>query len=79
VTGRSEADTARRPTISPVGYRGFVALAAADARPEPLHIEAATFASEAEARQWVEQGRAVARDPNNFACSVVPVYGAAID
>jgi hypothetical protein len=63
-------------TQQPIGWRAFIARAAPDARPEPLHIKAVTFSSEAEARKWVEQGRAVAPDPANFACSVVPVYGA---
>lgn len=60
----------------PVGFRAYTAFAASDARPEPLHIDAANFGSEAEARAWVEAARAVAKDPSNFACSVVPVYGA---
>lgn len=62
----------------PIGYRAFVAYAANDARPEPLHIDAANFGTEAEARAWAEQGRSTAPDPSNFACSVVPVYGAAL-
>jgi hypothetical protein len=61
----------------PIGWRGAVAWAADDARPEPLHVEEATFSSEAEARKWVESARAVSKDPGNFVCSVVPVYGAA--
>ena len=60
----------------PIGYRAYVAHAASDARPEPLHIDSANFGTEAEARAWVEQGRAVAPDPTNFAASVVPVFGA---
>jgi hypothetical protein len=60
----------------PVGYRAYVAYAADDARPSPLHIDAANFSSEIQARAWVEEGRAIAKDPNNFACSVIPVFGA---
>lgn len=59
----------------PIGYRAYVAHAANDARPEPLHIQAANFASADEARAWVEQGRTIAKDPSNFAASVVPIYG----
>lgn len=60
----------------PIGYRAYVAYAASDARPEPLHVDSVTFGTEAEARAWVEQGRTVAKDPANFAASVVAVYGA---
>jgi hypothetical protein len=59
----------------PIGYRAFVARAA-DFANQPLHIGSVTFGTEAEARAWVEQGRALAPDPANFAASVVPVYGA---
>jgi hypothetical protein len=62
--------------LKPVGWRGEVAWAADDARPEPLHIDACTFLTQKAAREWVEAARAVAKDPGNFACSVVPVYGA---
>jgi hypothetical protein len=60
----------------PIGFRAYVARAASDARPEPLHIESANFSSEAAARAWVEEARAVTKDPTGFAASVVPVYGA---
>jgi hypothetical protein len=59
----------------PIGYRAFVAHAT-DFANQPLHIDSVTFGTEAEARAWVEQGRAIAPDPGNFACSVVPVFGA---
>jgi hypothetical protein len=61
----------------PVGYRAFVARAA-DFANQPLHIDSVTFGTEAEARAWVEQGRALAPDPANFAASVVAVYGASL-
>jgi hypothetical protein len=61
---------------SPIGWRGAVAWAADDARPEPLRIESANFATSEEARRWVEQARAVAKDPSNFAASVTPIFGA---
>jgi hypothetical protein len=60
--------------LQPVGYRGFVAHAAPDARPAPLYIEVNTFTSKAEARTWVEEARRCCADPANFAASVVPVY-----
>jgi hypothetical protein len=60
----------------PIGYRAYVARAAANARPDPLHIESCTFPTREAARAWVEQARLVTRDPANFACSVTPVYGA---
>jgi hypothetical protein len=75
-------DTDRQHTSAqpaPIGYRGYVAMAAADARPEPLHIQTATFSVEAEARRWVEQARAVVKDSANFAASVVPIYGTSFD
>ena len=59
----------------PIGYRAYVVLAA-DFAEQPLHVDSVTFGTEVEARAWVEQGRAIAPDPSNFACSVVPVYGA---
>jgi NAD(P)H-dependent flavin oxidoreductase YrpB (nitropropane dioxygenase family) len=63
-------------SLAPVGWRGAVAWAANDARPGPLRIEECTFATAEAARAWVEEARAVAADPSNFACSVVAVYGA---
>ena len=63
-------------SLKPVGWRGTVARAADDARPEPLRIEFATFLTREAAREWVEAARAVAKDPSNFACSVTPVFGA---
>jgi hypothetical protein len=67
--------TTRNP-FNLVGWRGAVAWAADDARPEPLHIEACAFPTREAARTWVEEARAVAKDPGNFACSVVPIFGA---
>lgn len=63
--------------IQPVGYIAYIAWGAPDARPEPLHITSASFSDEAEARAWVEAGRRICTNPTNFACSVVPFYGAA--
>jgi hypothetical protein len=63
------------PAPEPIGWRAFVARAA-DFADQPLRVDSVTFATQAEARAWVEQGRAIAPDPANFACSVVAVYGA---
>jgi hypothetical protein len=65
------------PAPEPIGFRAYVARAA-DFADQPLHIDSMTFGTEAEARAWVEQGRAIASDPANFAASVVAVYGASL-
>jgi hypothetical protein len=59
----------------PIGYRAYIARAA-DVAEQPLRIDSVTFGTAAEARAWVEQGRALAPDPANFAASIVAVYGA---
>jgi hypothetical protein len=64
------------PVVEPVGWRGTVAWAADDVRPEPLRIESCTFSTHEAARAWVEEARTFTKDLGNFACSVTPVYGA---
>jgi hypothetical protein len=62
----------------PVGFRAYIAWAADDARPEPLHIDTQNFGAAADARAWVEEYRAGVKDAGNFAACVIPIYGAAI-
>jgi hypothetical protein len=55
-------------------YRAEIAFAAPCVG--PLTIHRATFATEAEARSWVEDARQSCLPSTDFACSVVPLYGA---
>jgi hypothetical protein len=61
----------------PIGFRAYVAMAS-DHAEQPLHIDARNFGTKDAARRWVEEGRALAPDPANFAASVVAIYGTAI-
>jgi hypothetical protein len=62
-------------THQPIGFQAYTGTWPPDVRPDPPRIDVATFADEAAARAWVEQGRNCCTTGSFVGC-IVPVYGA---